>query len=348
MLEKFTANNGAREARNKFLLDKYRPSLKIPAVSPLVSVVILNFNGEAILQNCLESSLNQSYSNFEVIILDNGSKDRSANIIHSFIDSLPEREKSRVKLIFNQKNLGVGSGRNLAISYAKGEILAFIDNDGYPHQDWLKNCVQTLQEDLTIGAVASNVFFANKPEIENGTGGKIDCNCNGQDINYGIYYADAKYPLYVLYPMGCGMVISKATLDSLGPFNPLHSRWYDDVELGIKLRALGKKVRLCPTAIIDHDVGSSTPHVSNKAWYISFLYHRSRLNLVFTYYSSDELKTFFKEELLCLFRMPKTKSSKEIPVILFAHLSALFHTSFSLRKRFRRQPGNGLIWEDYE
>lgn len=89
---------------------------------PLVSVVIPTFNRGYIISRAIESVLNQSYTNWELIIVDDGSTDDTKDIIKSYL------KDKRVKY-FYQKNAGVSAARNLAIKKARGEYIAFLDSD---------------------------------------------------------------------------------------------------------------------------------------------------------------------------------------------------------------------------
>ncbi|MFP5270927.1 glycosyltransferase family 2 protein [Coleofasciculus sp.] len=115
---------------------------------PLVSVIIPAYNAEAFLEKTLKSVLSQTYKNIEVLVVDDGSQDRTAEIVYSFA-----QQDRRVTLL-QQPNSGVAAARNLAIQYAKGEFIAPIDADDiwYPHN--LEKQVQCIMEaDASVGLV---------------------------------------------------------------------------------------------------------------------------------------------------------------------------------------------------
>jgi teichuronic acid biosynthesis glycosyltransferase TuaG len=91
---------------------------------PLVSIITPVFNTEQYLRDCIESVLNQTYKNWELILIDDCSRDRSSIICKDYADS-----DSRIKYLKNDVNLGVSKSRNLAIQSSHGEWIAFLDSD---------------------------------------------------------------------------------------------------------------------------------------------------------------------------------------------------------------------------
>ena len=97
----------------------------------MISVIIPLYNKEKQIAKTLQTVLNQTYQNFEIVIVNDGSTDRSVDEVKKFLNS-------RIRLI-NQKNGGVSAARNRGIKEAKGEYLAFLDADDI----WQNNYLQT-------------------------------------------------------------------------------------------------------------------------------------------------------------------------------------------------------------
>jgi glycosyltransferase involved in cell wall biosynthesis len=117
-------------------------------VNPLISVVIPAYNAESFVGHTLTSVLEQTYQNIEVIVIDDGSQDSTADIVKSFAKSDP-----RVILV-NQPNSGVSSARNSGIYHSKGEFIAFIDADDIYYPECLEKLTHAMLEaDNSVGLV---------------------------------------------------------------------------------------------------------------------------------------------------------------------------------------------------
>lgn len=100
--------------------------------NPIVSFIVPVYNAEAFLQRCIDSILQQKFSNFELILVDDGSNDRSLGICYSYDDP-------RILVIHHNTNLGVSQARNSGLVVAKGEWVAFVDADDMVSSDLLSS-----------------------------------------------------------------------------------------------------------------------------------------------------------------------------------------------------------------
>lgn len=115
--------------------------------SCLISLIIPVYNVENYLCRCLDSAINQTYKNIEIIIVNDGSTDGSLSIINRYAS-----EDSRIKVI-NQKNYGLGEARNSGISIASGDYIAFMDSDDWMELDFLEvmyNEAEKSSADITV------------------------------------------------------------------------------------------------------------------------------------------------------------------------------------------------------
>lgn len=113
----------------------------------MISIIIPIYNVEKYLDKCLESVLNQTYKNLEIILINDGSTDRSPNICNKYY-----KKDKRIKLI-NKKNEGVSSARNTGIELSKGKYIVFIDPDDYVTYNHIKvlyDCITRYNVDLVI------------------------------------------------------------------------------------------------------------------------------------------------------------------------------------------------------
>ncbi|WP_395341751.1 glycosyltransferase family 2 protein [Ningiella sp. W23] len=115
---------------------------------PLVSAIIPVYKGESFIHNTIESVLKQSYKNIEIICIDDGSPDNSAQVIHSFGDKVR---------YFHQENQGVAYARTHGLKVAKGEYIAFLDQDDWWLETKIEKQVKAIQADANVGLVHTAV-----------------------------------------------------------------------------------------------------------------------------------------------------------------------------------------------
>ncbi len=121
----------------------------------LVSVIMPNFNGAEYISDAIHSVQSQTYPNWELLIVDDGSTDNSKEILDTF------KNDNRIKVIFNIENKGAVFSRNLAISEAKGEIIAFLDSDDIWYNIKLEKQIEIYNENKNAIIVFSNYEHIN-------------------------------------------------------------------------------------------------------------------------------------------------------------------------------------------
>ena len=120
-----------------------------------ISIVIPVYNAEKYIAKCIESILHQTYINWELLLIDDGSKDSSKEICESF-----EKIDSRIKYIYKD-NGGVSSARNVGIDNAKGEYISFVDSDDFVEEDYCLQLVSLKEEQIGLVALGLNKYDAN-------------------------------------------------------------------------------------------------------------------------------------------------------------------------------------------
>lgn len=111
--------------------------------NPLISVIVPVYNTEQYLHRCIDSILSQTYTNFELLLIDDGSSDGSGNICDKYAEKDP-----RVR-VFHKENGGVSSARNLGLDNANGEWVTFVDSDDWISEDYFSN-VELCTEDIVL------------------------------------------------------------------------------------------------------------------------------------------------------------------------------------------------------
>ena len=118
--------------------------------SPTISVIIPVYNAEKYLRSCIDSVLAQTYKDFELLLIDDGSKDSSGAICDEYA-----AQDARVS-VFHKENGGVSSARNLGLDNAQGEWITFVDSDDYIEENFLKSFEGNLDADLVVGGMIEN------------------------------------------------------------------------------------------------------------------------------------------------------------------------------------------------
>lgn len=112
---------------------------------PKVSICIPTYNGEKYLRQCMDSCLSQSFTDFEVVVCDDGSSDSTVSIVESYVKS-----DSRVKLYRNEKNLGLVGNWNKCVELSQGEWIKFVFQDDFITQDCLEVFVSKIKQDIPL------------------------------------------------------------------------------------------------------------------------------------------------------------------------------------------------------
>ena len=117
------------------------------APAPLVSVIVVNWNGQAHLGRCLAALAAQTFHDFEVIVVDNGSSDGSAEIVGA--------RWPHYRLLRQDRNLGFAAANNIGARAARGAWLALLNNDAFPEPDWLEKLARATEEHPQYSGFAS-------------------------------------------------------------------------------------------------------------------------------------------------------------------------------------------------
>lgn len=153
--------------------------------NPAISVIIPIYNSERFLQRCVDAVLRQTFKNFELLLIDDGSEDHSLEICKNYATGMNGRIR-----VFHKDNGGVSSARNLGLENAKGEWIVFADSDDEVMETWLETLWKNrkIDSDKNVDIVIS--------------GYKIIRNDRSGNFDYGL---DLKGDLQLLYPQLQGM-----------------------------------------------------------------------------------------------------------------------------------------------
>jgi GT2 family glycosyltransferase len=253
----------------------------------LVTVIVVCWNSADVIGRCLRALLEQEYGNYEIVVVDDGSEDQTR--------AVAERELAggRGTVVVSPDNRGCPHARNLGLEYARGEIVAFVDADGFATPSWLRELVAAFGTDPTIGGVASTVFFADDPLAINGAGGTVNRQGWAADLAMSESYERAQLAEEALYPMGCGMALRREAIDRVGGFDDRMLNYYDDVDYGMRLWRAGYRVVVAGDAWIDHGFGQGG---GDESAYKRLLCERHRMRVVLKHAPLSELGRWARHE----------------------------------------------------
>jgi len=236
-------------------------------LSPYISVTIVTWNSIAYLSNCLDSLLAQTFYDFEVILVDNGSEDSS-------LDGLYEKYPSLDLYIHrSNSNLGFAVANNIGARLARGKWLALLNTDAFPESDWLEKLVQATEDYPEFSCFSSRQIQAQNPLFLDGAGDAY--HVSGMAWKHYLGYPVSQYGLEqreVFSSCGAAALYSRQAFLDVGGFDEDFFSYLEDVDLGFRLRLRGYRCLYVPQAIVHH-VGSATLGVASD--FALYHYHRN-------------------------------------------------------------------------
>jgi GT2 family glycosyltransferase len=230
---------------------------------PLVSAIVVNWNGVDCLDACLASLLTQTWPLLEIIVVDNGSTDGSRELLRS-------RYGSRITLIESPVNVGFAGGNNLGIRAAKGAHVVLLNNDAVAAPGWVEALVQAAEADSRIGMCACKILVLGGNGVIDSAG--LLMSADGIGRGRGRLEPDGEAysePEDALVPSGCAALYRRAMLDEVGLFDEDFFAYCEDSDLGLRGRLAGWRCRYVPTAVVHHAYSRSTaPYSTFKAFHV--------------------------------------------------------------------------------
>lgn len=213
-----------------------------------VTVIIPNYNGVRFLPDCLVSLRRQTFTDFSVMVVDNGSSDES---IHFLAEAYPE-----VQVIALNRNRGFAYAVNAGIRASNTPFILLLNNDTILKPDCLAHLLKGISKSEHIFSAGARVVQMNDPQLMDTTGDFYSlfgyAFCRGQGIS--------DYPRTsgeVFTNCGCAVLYRRALLAKTGLFDPEFFAYLEDVDLGMRARRLGYRNLYVPEAVVRH-VGSGT------------------------------------------------------------------------------------------
>lgn len=198
---------------------------------PSISVVVCSYNGSVTIRQTLDEVTKLDYPNFEVIVVDDGSTDRTPEIA---------REYPGVRLI-SVENGGLSAARNIGMRAATGKIIAYIDDDAYPDRHWLRYIAAGFRRSSHVAIGGPNI-----PPPGDGPIAECVANAPGGPIHVLLTDDLAEH-----IP-GCNFAVLRSALEQIGGFDPLYRVAGDDVDACWRLQERGGTLGFAPAAVVWH------------------------------------------------------------------------------------------------
>jgi GT2 family glycosyltransferase len=232
--------------------------------SPIISVVIPNWNGWTHLQGCLAALQAQTYRDFEIIVVDNGSVDESVVHVQAHF---PE-----VRLVCLAENRGFAEGCNAGIAVAQGDFIALLNNDTLADPEWLAALIQASQVHPEYAMWACRVVLADQPQVLDSAGDGLSVSAAPFKRGHLEPAADYSVGQEVFGPSGSAGLYRKTLLDTLGGLDADFFLIHEDVDLAWRARLTGARCWYVPDAIVEHKVNATLGYLS---WTYVFYGHRN-------------------------------------------------------------------------
>lgn len=261
--------------------------------NPLVTVNILTYNRMDDLRITLQNVLSQNYKNIEVIVVDNGSNDRTGEMIRGGFPF--------VKYIRLEKNIGI-AGWNEGFKSAKGEYILVLDDDSYPTDDCIQKGLRELVQNKNLGIAAFNIFNSRLQKSETDT------------------FMSKPYLFN-----GCGALIRKKVIDDVGFFNEQIFVYYHELDYSARVYNCGYEIKYLPDAGVIHRQSFHARHLKSyeDPFKSSFRYYH-----YFISYAIVLLQRFYFRH--CLFYFLKWMMNRLIICVRFGYYKTFVKALFYL------------------
>jgi len=228
---------------------------------PLISIIVLTWNGKHYLKNCLDSCFSQIYKNMEIIVVDNASTDRTSDFV--------KRNYPECKLITNEKNFGFAEGNNIGIRAAKGEWIFILNNDTKLKNNCIEELYNAVKSNPKAGMASPKMYFWGK-----------SVDTLGLQLHKKGYTTDIKKlenGKQPLAPCGGAAFYSKKMLNTIkilredskyDYYDSDYFIYYEDFDLGLRAQILNWKCIHASKAELNHLHGATMNKFStNQVFY---------------------------------------------------------------------------------
>ena len=229
-------------------------------LNPEISYIIVSHNSEKFISNCINSILQQTYDNKEIIVVDNRSDDKTLSILNGF-----DIKENKITIISNYDNLGYGKAVMQGAKISNGKFLAILNADTILDRKWTSELIERFESDKKLASLSGKILFPDG-DIQS-LGGLMDKY--GAVIQKGSkIFMERKLDesSSVFYNDGSALMIRRNIFEKIG-FDPNLFLYYEDVDLAWRIQMSGYKIGIVSTAISYHDIGHSKSIINPWKFY---------------------------------------------------------------------------------
>ena len=240
-----------------------------------VGIVIINFNQEKDTTACLSSLREIDHPNYEIVLVDNASKNNSADRIKQ---NFPE-----ITLIKNRENLGFSEGNNVGIRYLlkkETDHVLLLNNDTIVDRKFLTELVDGLEAYPNAGMAGPKIYYMGRPDVIWFAGGDFR-SLSGRTFHYGLGQKDKgqfEKVREVGFVTGCALLVTRSVIEKVGLLDPDYFFSYEDVDWCVRAAKKHYKLIYVPSSRVWHKFAAS----AGGRFSPLYIYYRIRNNLLFT------------------------------------------------------------------
>lgn len=242
-----------------------------------IPIIVLNWNGLEDTIECLDAVFEQTYTNFVVYLVDNGSKGNDVSILKEKYDS-----EERVNLVINKDNLGFTKGNNLVLRQIIEEegfdYVFLLNNDAISEPDCLENLVKSAIENEADMVACKMISYFSRDQLDN-VGHKMLNTAEIIPVGHMENVDEYNEVLENIGPCAGACLYSVEMLREIGVFDEYFDTGYEDAEIGVRANILGYKTIFEPSAVVYHKISQSVDKIRDYEYLLKI-----QLNIFYTYF----------------------------------------------------------------
>jgi GT2 family glycosyltransferase len=226
-----------------------------PKLAPKTNIVILNWNSHEMTAECIRSLQAMDSSDFEILIVDNGSADGSVKIL--------AQEFPQITVLPQERNLGFAAGCNVGMRHAlaqDAEYVLLLNNDTFVAPDFLREILAAIQNDPRIGAICPKIYFADQPEMLWYAGADFSLwtgtakHRGWKEVDRGQFDRHEE----ITQATGCAMLVRCSALRDVGLLDEQFWAYVEDLDWSLRFLKRGYRLAFAPKARLWHCCGATS------------------------------------------------------------------------------------------